>query len=120
MKCSFRSRWVWLTLFLVMIPAGAILFVHQGVVNSIHPALDQLSAVGISERWSHPEMLRIRELGVKAIPSLRRVLREKSNPTTRFLLWVKMKWPRATKYYSHFPDSNKLVERRWVACQALQ
>jgi len=36
--------------------------------------------VTISERWAHPEMLKIRELGAKAVPDLRRALREKENP----------------------------------------
>jgi hypothetical protein len=118
MKRWFRSRWWWLTLVLVL--GGAVLFLQQSTVNVMHPALDELSAVQIGERWSHPQMLKIRELGVKAVPPLRGVLREKTQPTTRFLLWVKTKWPGATKYYSRFPDANKLTERRWAACQALQ
>src|SRR5882672_3828995 len=117
MKRWFRSRW-WLALLLV--PVGVVLFLQQSTVNVMHPALDALSTVNLSERWSHPQMLKIRELGIKAVPSLRRVLREKDQPTTRFLLWVKTKWPGATKYYSHFPDLNKMTERRWVACQALR
>src|SRR5580765_4240240 len=118
MKRWFRPcRW-WMALLLL--PFGAVLIVDRSTVNVMHPTLDQLSAVNISERWSHPQMLKIRELGVKAVPSLRRVLREKERPTTRFLLWVKKKWPGATKYYSRFPDTTKLTERRWAACQALQ
>jgi len=99
---------------------GALFFIRQSTTNVMHPALDQLSAVSYSERWSHPQMLKIRELGANAVPSLRRVLREKNNPTIRFLLWVKAKWPGATKYYSHFPDPNKLTERRAMACQVLR
>lgn len=120
MKRWFRSRWLWLALLLAIIPVGAVLWLRQSTVNVMHPALDELSKVKLSERWSHPQMLKIRELGVKAVPSLRRVLREKEQPSTRFLLWVKAKWPGVTKYYSRFPDPNKLKERRWVACQALR
>lgn len=86
----------------------------------MHPALDKLAAISLSERWSHPEMLKIRELGDKAIRPLRRVLREKDNPSTRFLLWVKGKWPGVTKFYPAIPDPNKLTQRRWTACQVLQ
>src|SRR5438552_6713518 len=99
MKRWLRSRWLWLVLLLTMIPAGALLFLRQSTLNVLHPALDQLSAVPLSARWSHPQMLKIRELGVGAVPFLRRVLREKDSPTTRFLLWVKAKWPGVTKYY---------------------
>src|SRR5436309_1516933 len=119
MKRWLRSRWLWLVLPLTMIPVGALLFLRQSTVNVLHPALDQLSAVPFAERWSDPQMLRIRELGERDVPFLRRVLREKHSPTTRFLLWIKAKWPGVTKYYSHFPDPNRLTERRWVACQAL-
>jgi HEAT repeat protein len=120
MKQWFRSRWLWLALFLTILPLGGLLFLQQDTVNVMHPALDKLSAVPISERWSHPEMLNIRELGVKALPPLRRVLREKDNPTTRVLLWIRAKWPAATRLYSNFPDPAKLTERRWAACQVIQ
>lgn len=95
-------------------------FMQRNVVNVMHPALDELSAVSLSERWSHPQMLKIRALGEDAVPSLRRVLREKNNPVIRSLLWIKTKWPGVTKYYSRFPDTEKMTQRRWVACQALQ
>src|SRR6266853_1614318 len=111
MKRWVRSWWFWLALVLAMLPVGGMVYLQHSVVNVMHPALDTLSAVGLSERWSHPAMLKIRELGPKAVPPLRRVLREKDSPTTRFLLWVKVKWPGATKYYSHFPDTRKLTER---------
>lgn len=121
MRIWIRSRWWWwLALLLALGPVGALLFLQQSTVNVMHPALDKLSAVTISERWSHPEMLRIRALGEKAVPHLRRVLREKDSSVTRLLLWVKTKWPGATRFYSHFPDSNKLTDRRWAACQVLQ
>src|ERR1043166_2813652 len=108
MKLSFRFRWLWLALFFGMIVGGALVFLRQSMVNPMHPALDKLSAVKFSERWSHPEMMKIRALGVKAVPSLRRMLREKDSPTTRFLLWVKRPCPGVTKFYSHFPDVNKM------------
>jgi HEAT repeat protein len=120
MRAWIRSRWWWLALILVLVPVGEVFFLQQSTINLMHPALDKLAAVKLSERWSHPEMLRIRELGLNAVPSLRRVLREKDSPTTRILLWVKVKWPGATKYYSRFPDPNKLTDRRWAASQALQ
>ncbi len=115
-----QFRWWMLALLFALALVGSVLYLQHSVTNVIHPALDELSAVSLSERWSHPQMLRIRALGVEAVPSLRRVLREKNNPTIRFLLWVKTKWPAVTKYYAHFPDSQKLTERRWVACQALR
>lgn len=120
MKPWFRSRWLWVALLLAMLPFAGMIFLRHDTVNVMHPALDKLSAVTISERWSHPEMLNIRELGVKALPPLRRVLREKDNPTTRALLWIKAKWPAATRLYSNFPDPAKLTERRWAACQVIQ
>lgn len=119
-RSRLRFRWWMLALFIALALVGSLLFVQHSVVNVMHPALDQLSAVSFGERWSHPQMLKIRALGADAVPSLRRVLREKNNPTIRFLLWVKAKWPGAAKYYSHFPDSNKLTERRHAACQVFQ
>lgn len=119
MKRWFRSRWLWLLLFLAVMTVSGVLHLRRSVSNVMHPALDQLSAVSLAERWSHPELHKIRELGVKAVPSLRRVLREQNSPTIRLLLWVKAKWPGATKYLSHFPDENRLSERCWVACQVL-
>lgn len=86
----------------------------------MYPALDKLASIPLSDRWAHPEMVKIRQLGAKAIPPLRAVLREKERPTTRFLLWLKAKWPGATKYYRNFPDPKKMTERRWTACQVLQ
>jgi hypothetical protein len=47
-------------------------------------------------------------------------LREKDKPTTRFLLWMKAKWPGVTRYYHHMPDTQKMTERRWAACQVIQ
>src|SRR5258706_755190 len=120
MKNWLRSHWLWLALLPVGALIGAFLFLQHSVVNVMHPALDKLASIPLSQRWSHPEMLKIRSLGKDAIPPLRSVLREKDNPTTRFLLWVKAKWPGSTKYYSHFPDPNKMMERRWTACQVLQ
>src|SRR2546422_11103200 len=108
----FRSRWLWLALLLAMLPVGGMVFLRQSVVNVMHPALDTLSAISLSERWSHPELLKIRALGTKAVPSLRQVLREKDNPTTRLLLWVKGKWPSAAKHFSFFPELEKMTERR--------
>jgi HEAT repeat protein len=120
MKRWLKSRWLWLALLVVFLALAALLFVDRSVNNVMHPALDKLAALQLSERWSNPELLKIRELGPKAIPPLRRVLREKDNPTIQFLLWVKKKWPGAVKYYSHFPDPAKISERRWTACQVLQ
>jgi len=119
-KGRLRLRWWMVTLFVAAALPLLLLFLQRNVVNVMHPALDDLSAVSLSERWSHPQMLKIRALGEEAVPSLRRVLREKNNPVIRFLLWVKTKWPSVTKYYSRFPDTQKMTERRWVACQALQ
>src|SRR6476660_9168604 len=110
MKHWFRPRWWWVGLLVLTV--GALLLLDRSTANVMHPALDQLSAVPISARWSHPQMLKIRELGVKAVPPLRSVLREKQQPTTRFLLWVKAKWPGASRYYSNFPDPGKMTERR--------
>jgi HEAT repeat protein len=117
MKLTGPSRWLWAAL-LAMLVGGALLLWPS--VNVMHPSLDKLSAIEFSERWSHPEMLRIRDLGVKAVPSLRRVLREKDSPKTRSLLWVKGTWPGATNYFSHFPDWSKMAERRRAACQVLR
>ena len=103
-----------------MILVGTPLFLRLSTSNVMHPALDQLAAVKLEDRWSHPQMLKIRELGPKAISPLRRVLREKNSPSTRFLLWIKKKWPAVTKRYSRFPDSDKLSARYWTACQVLQ
>ena len=120
MKRRFRSRWFWVALLLAMMPVGGILLLRQSVVNVMHPALDTLSAINLSERWSHPELLRIRAFGKKAVPSLRLVFIDKDSPTTRFLLWVKGKWPSAAKHFSFFPELEKMTERRWTACQVLQ
>ena len=68
-----------MALLFAIIPVGGMLYLRRSVVNVMHPALDKLSAVDFGQRWSHPEMLRIRALGTKAVPSLRRVLREKDH-----------------------------------------
>jgi HEAT repeat protein len=120
LKRYLRNPWLWSALFVFLLFVGGALFLRHSVVNVMHPALDALSAKSIEQRWSAPEMLKIRDLGPKAIPPLRRVLREKDLPTTRFLLWVKGKWPGAAKYFHYFPDPAKLTERRWTACQVLQ
>lgn len=123
LKCSlsiFRRWWLWLLLGLFLLLLGEIIFVQRSESNVMHPALDKLAALKLSERWSHPEMIKIRALGTKAVPPLRAVLREKDQPTTRFLLWLKVKWPGVTKIYRRIPDVNKLTERRWTACQVLQ
>jgi hypothetical protein len=49
MKRWFRSRWWWLTLFLL--PVVVLIFLHGSTGNVMHPALDELSKVTISERW---------------------------------------------------------------------
>ena len=119
-KNVFRSLWFWSGVFLLAILVGGVLFLRHSVDNVMNPALDQLSAIPLAKRWSHPEMLKIRALGVKAVPPLRSVLREKNSSSTRFLLWVQSKWPAAGKSILKFPDMNKMSDRRWAACQALQ
>jgi len=120
-KSWFRTRWFWSALIPLTVLIAGVLFLRHDVTNVMHPSLDKLAAVSLEQRWSHPEMLKIRELGDKAVPPLRRVLREKDSPTTHFLLWVKSKWPGVTKYCPFIiPDANKLTERRWTACQVLQ
>jgi len=86
----------------------------------MHASLDKLAAIPLSNRWSHPEMIRIRQLGAKAVPPLRRVLREKDSLSTYLLLWLKGEWPASAKFFPYMPDSKKLTERRWTACQVLQ
>ena len=120
MKSSFRFWWFWLVLVFLSAVIAAALFLQPGQTNVMHPALDKLAALSLSERWSDPEMLKIRALGAKAIPPLRRVLREKDQPSTRFLLWLKAKWPGVSSFYPYMPDPKKLTERRWTACQVLQ
>lgn len=120
MRYWFQRRLVWLALLIFLVVVGGLVFLQLSTVNPLHPALDKLAAVTISERWSHPEMVKIRQLGKRAVPSLRRVLREKDSPSTRFLLWLKSKWPGVTRFYPHIPDAKKLTERRWAACQVLQ
>jgi hypothetical protein len=120
MKRWLRSSWVWGGLFVALIIFGVALTFRQRELSAMQISLDKLAAVSLSERWSNPEMLKIRQLGDRAIPPLRRVLREKDKPTTRFLLWVRGKWPGVVKFYPYIPDANKLSERRWTACQVLQ
>jgi hypothetical protein len=120
MRRWFQSGPFWLVLLIVLLPVGGLLLLQQTTVNPLHSALDKLAAVSISERWSHPEMVKIRQLGKAAVPSLRGVLREKDRPFTQFLLWLKSKWPGVTRFYPYIPDPKKLTERRWAACQVLQ
>lgn len=86
----------------------------------MRPALDRLSKIPLSERWTNPDLLKIRELGPRAIPLLRSVLREKETASVRTLLWMKAKWPKLTKRFSFIPDIQLLSERRWTACQVLE
>jgi HEAT repeat protein len=120
MKHWRRARWLWVVLIAALLPLFGWLLLRLQTDNEMYPALDKLASVSLSERWSHPEMVKIRELGAKAIPPLRAVLREKDKPTTRFLLWLRKKWPGVTRYYHHFPDPMKMTERRWTACQVIQ
>jgi hypothetical protein len=121
MKGWLRSKWLWMFVSIVCaIVLAGVLFVRRDVINVMHPALDTLSSIPLRERWSHPALLNIRALGSKAVPNLRRVLREGNSPTTLGLLWVKAHYPRATNLYKHFPDPARIAERRWVACQVLQ
>ena len=107
--------------FLLALLLGFGWFVlHRETVNEMYPALDKLASMPLANRWSSPEMMKIRQLGPAVVPPLRRVLREKDGRVTRFLLWLKTKWPAVTRYYSHMPDADKLTERRWTACQVLQ
>ena len=120
MKGCLRIWWLWLVLVIAIIGVAGVVLVNRDVNNVMHPALDKLSAIPHSERWSNPELLKIRGLGVKAAPDLRRVLREGNSPTTHVLLWMKGHYPRATNLFKHFPDTEKIAERRWIACQVLQ
>lgn len=120
MRRWLRSRWLWILLFAALFPVFVWLFLRHETENELYPTLDKLASIPLSERWSHPEMVKIRQLGPKAVPSLRRVLREKDKQTTRFLLWLKVKWPAVIRYYSHMPDTQKMTERRWTACQVIQ
>ena len=120
MRVKLQSHWGRLVVCLFLLGLGLALFLHKSTDNVMHPALDRLAAIPLSERWSHPEMLKIRNLGKEAIPALRAVLREKDRATTRLLLWVRASWPAAANYYARLPDPAQLSDRRWVACQALQ
>src|ERR1041384_462687 len=120
MKQWFRSRWLWMALIPASIFVAGMVFLAHDATNEIHPILDKLSTVSFGERWSRPEMIKIRQFGGKAIPLLQRVLREKDQPRIHFLLWVKGKWPGVVRYYPYIPDVNKLSERRATACQVLQ
>src|SRR5678815_1249042 len=100
MKRWYRARLFWLTLAVIAIPCAGLFLLRQSTHNVMHPALDKLAAISFEQRWSHPEILRIRGLGKDAITPLRAVLREKDKPTTRFLLWLKTKWPGVVRYLS--------------------
>ena len=107
--------------FLLALLLGFGWFVlHRETVNEMYPALDKLASMPLANRWSSPEMMKIRQLGTAVVPPLRRVLREKDTRTTYLLLWVKTNWPWVARHYSHLPDPNKMTERRWTACQVLQ
>ncbi len=89
----------------------------------VYDAVDTLARLPVSEPfnpWVNPEVAQVRWLGPKAIPALRAILREKSSDSTRFLLWVHAKWPRAGNYYSHFPDPILLSRRRSIALAILE
>jgi HEAT repeat protein len=116
-KWSFRFWW---TAILLLIVLGVVYFLRFATVNPMHVALDELATVNLANRWSHPRLLEIRAQGAAAMPLLRRALREKNSASTRLLLWIKAKCPWVIKYYSRFPDANKLSERYWTACQVLQ
>jgi HEAT repeat protein len=122
MKRWLRARWLWIALVaaLLLLPAIGWLFLRHATVNEMYPALDKLASIPSGDRWSQPEMVKIRQLGPAVVPPLRRVLREKDQPITRFLLWVKGKWPGVTRYYRNMPDTRKMTERRWTACQVIE
>jgi hypothetical protein len=120
MKRWYRARLFWLTLAVIAIPCVGLFLLRQSTHNVMHPALDKLAAISFEQRWSHPEILRIRGLGKDAVTPLRAVLREKDKPTTRFLLWLKTKWAGVVRYVPNFPDPAKMRERRATACQVFQ
>jgi HEAT repeat protein len=105
----------------VVVPAavGLVLLAFGGS-NVMHSALDTLAQIQFGDRWSHPELLKIRALGGKAVPDLRRVLREKDSKRTRLLFWVSGKWPGVTNFVTNFPEPTKLTERRRTACQVIR
>jgi hypothetical protein len=119
-KRRLRSPWLWIFFVATLASVFGWLILRHETVNEMYPSLDKLSSIPLSERWSNPEMIKIRQLGRAVVPPLRRVLGEKDKPTTRFLLWVKTKWPGVTRFYQHMPDPQKMTERRWTACQVLQ
>src|SRR5690242_12862356 len=73
MRGGDRLKWLWALLLIVLaFIVACVLLVRREVSNVMHPALDTLAAVPLSERWAHPALLQIRALGVKSVPDLRR------------------------------------------------
>lgn len=99
---------------------GVYLFLRPTPDDVMRPALDRLSKIRLQDRWSSPDLIKIRQLGSDAIPLLRSVLREKSSPSIRAQLWAKNKWPNLAKHLKFLPDARLLTERRWTACQVLE
>jgi hypothetical protein len=120
MKRLLQSKWLGIGCITALLPVFGWLWLRHETVNRLYPALDKLASISLSERWSHPDMNRIRQLGPEVVPPLRQILREKDKPATRFLLWLKGKWPGVTRFYPYMPDTKKMTERRWTACQVLQ
>jgi hypothetical protein len=106
-------------LLLIIALILVIFFIHESTANRMNAALDELSTVSIDERWSHPQMAKIRALGSKAVPDLRRVLRERNSRPTRIVLRLQNKLPRATTKFLHL-DPRRVNERRLAACQAIE
>jgi hypothetical protein len=73
---GWRRRLAVILLAVALILAGVVVTLLRDD-NRVYKSLDALSKISFGDRWEHPEMLKIRALGPKAMPDLRRVLKRK-------------------------------------------
>jgi hypothetical protein len=118
-KLRWQSRLAICGAVLLPTTVGVALLFSKRAPNEIELAVEALSKIQYGDRWSHPQMLKIRSAGTRAVPELRRILREKNSLGTLLMRKAQQNWPKATARFARI-DDNHLRERRWVACQALQ
>jgi HEAT repeat protein len=94
-------------------------FLSSNGATDLDPAINTLAKLQIQDRWSHPEMLKIRAMGEKALPDLRVVLRERHHPAIKLRREAQKRFPKAAAKFGTVDDRH-LRERVWVVCQAIQ
>lgn len=119
MKLRWRNPFTITLAAVLAVTVVAAILVTSRPTTDLDPAINTLAKLKIEERWAHPEMLKIRAMGAKALPDLRVILRERNHPAIKLRREAQKRWPKAAAKFGTVDDAH-LRERLWVACQAIQ